>query len=61
MSPDPGRVEMGDRATNSLKVAGESFTIRGLAAGLLVGLVICFSNMYFGLQTGWYASYHHLI
>jgi uncharacterized oligopeptide transporter (OPT) family protein len=32
---------------------GKSFTIRGVAAGLAVGLVICFSNMYFGLQTGW--------
>ncbi|KAI3327575.1 OPT superfamily oligopeptide transporter [Xylariaceae sp. AK1471] len=32
---------------------GRHFTFRGVAAGLLVGLVICFSNMYFGLQTGW--------
>lgn len=32
---------------------GRHFTIRGVAVGLLVGLVICFSNMYFGLQTGW--------
>lgn len=32
---------------------GRHFTIRGVAAGLLVGLVIVFSNMYFGLQTGW--------
>lgn len=37
----------------ALEVEGRSFTLRGLAAGLLVGLVICFSNMYFGLQTGW--------
>lgn len=36
-----------------LEVEGRSFTVRGVAAGLLVGLVICFSNMYFGLQTGW--------
>lgn len=36
-----------------LEVEGRSFTLRGLAAGLLVGLIICFSNMYFGLQTGW--------
>lgn len=42
-------------ATNKpgLQVEGRSFTLRGVAAGLLVGLVICFSNMYFGLQTGW--------
>ncbi|KAI8630856.1 OPT superfamily oligopeptide transporter [Xylariaceae sp. FL1651] len=32
---------------------GRHFTIRGVVAGLLVGLVIVFSNMYFGLQTGW--------
>ncbi|KAI1471417.1 OPT superfamily oligopeptide transporter [Daldinia caldariorum] len=32
---------------------GRHFTLRGIAAGLLVGLIICFSNMYFGLQTGW--------
>ncbi|WIA18515.1 hypothetical protein OEZ85_009965 [Tetradesmus obliquus] len=33
--------------------AGEALTLRALAAGLLVGSVLCFSNMYFGLQTGW--------
>ncbi|KAI0479031.1 OPT superfamily oligopeptide transporter [Xylariaceae sp. FL0804] len=32
---------------------GRHFTARGVLAGLAVGLVICFSNMYFGLQTGW--------
>ncbi|KUI55318.1 hypothetical protein VP1G_02657 [Cytospora mali] len=40
-------------AKPGLDVEGRSFTVRGVAAGLLVGLVICFSNMYFGLQTGW--------
>ncbi|TVY81749.1 putative oligopeptide transporter [Lachnellula suecica] len=35
---------------------GQNFTLRGLAVGLGVGLVICFSNMYFGLQTGWVSS-----
>lgn len=40
-------------AKPGLDVEGRSFTLRGVAAGLLVGLVICFSNMYFGLQTGW--------
>lgn len=40
-------------AKPGLDVEGRSFTFRGIAAGLLVGLVICFSNMYFGLQTGW--------
>jgi uncharacterized oligopeptide transporter (OPT) family protein len=32
---------------------GQNFTIRGVAVGLGVGIIICFSNMYFGLQTGW--------
>ncbi|KAI7788726.1 oligopeptide transporter [Diaporthe eres] len=40
-------------AKPGLDVEGRSFTLRAIAAGLLVGLVICFSNMYFGLQTGW--------
>ncbi|KAM7200557.1 OPT oligopeptide transporter domain containing protein [Naviculisporaceae sp. PSN 640] len=37
-------------------IEGESFTARGVIVGLLVGLVICFSNMYFGLQTGWVST-----
>ena len=32
---------------------GQNFTIRGVLVGLAIGVVICFSNMYFGLQTGW--------
>jgi uncharacterized oligopeptide transporter (OPT) family protein len=35
---------------------GQNFTLRGILVGLGVGLVICFSNMYFGLQTGWVSS-----
>jgi uncharacterized oligopeptide transporter (OPT) family protein len=30
-----------------------NFTLRGLLAGLLIGVLICFCNTYFGLQTGW--------
>ncbi|KAI1878823.1 hypothetical protein JX265_003000 [Neoarthrinium moseri] len=60
MSPDRGgdAVEAppdhgdGPRAARLLP-EGRHFTFRGVAVGLLVGLVICFSNMYFGLQTGW--------
>lgn len=37
----------------SVVVPGRSFTARGVLVGLAVGTVICFSNMYFGLQTGW--------
>ncbi|RPB20613.1 OPT superfamily oligopeptide transporter [Terfezia boudieri ATCC MYA-4762] len=29
------------------------FTLRATVVGLLVGTLVCFSNMYFGLQTGW--------
>lgn len=35
---------------------GQNFTLRGISVGLGVGLIICFSNMYFGLQTGWVSS-----
>ncbi|KAF2706340.1 OPT superfamily oligopeptide transporter [Pleomassaria siparia CBS 279.74] len=31
----------------------QNFTVRGVLVGLVIGAVICFSNMYFGLQTGW--------
>lgn len=33
--------------------APQNFTWRSLILGLLIGVVICFSNTYFGLQTGW--------
>ena len=32
---------------------GQNFTVRGVFVGLVIGVIICFSNMYFGLQTGW--------
>ena len=35
---------------------GQNFTVRGILVGLGVGLIICFSNMYFGLQTGWVST-----
>ncbi|KAL8649626.1 MAG: hypothetical protein Q9210_004285 [Variospora velana] len=31
----------------------QNFTTRGVLVGLAIGVVICFSNTYFGLQTGW--------
>ncbi|CAK7267456.1 OPT super [Sporothrix epigloea] len=37
-------------------MAPRHFTARGLAAGLVVGLIICCSNMYFGLQTGFVST-----
>ena len=30
-----------------------NFTLRSVLVGLVIGVVICFSNTYFGLQTGW--------
>ena len=33
--------------------ADTNFTVRGVLVGLAIGIVICFSNTYFGLQTGW--------
>ncbi|KAL8780400.1 MAG: hypothetical protein Q9213_006485 [Squamulea squamosa] len=31
----------------------QNFTFRGTLVGLAIGVIICFSNTYFGLQTGW--------
>ncbi|TKA78395.1 hypothetical protein B0A49_02339 [Cryomyces minteri] len=31
----------------------QNFTVRSIIVGLLIGVVIAFSNTYFGLQTGW--------
>ncbi|KAK1761138.1 OPT oligopeptide transporter protein-domain-containing protein [Echria macrotheca] len=39
-----------------LIIKGQSFSWRGIFVGLAVGLVITFSNMYFGLQTGWVST-----
>ncbi|KAL3421054.1 OPT oligopeptide transporter [Phlyctema vagabunda] len=35
---------------------GQNFSLRGILVGLGVGLIMCFSNMYFGLQTGWVST-----
>lgn len=62
MSPDRGgdadapQREAGGPQAARLLPEGQHFTFRGVAVGLLVGLVICFSNMYFGLQTGWVST-----
>lgn len=34
-------------------VDATNFTFRGVTVGLVIGVIICFSNTYFGLQTGW--------
>jgi uncharacterized oligopeptide transporter (OPT) family protein len=33
--------------------AREQITLRSVLVGLFVGTLMCLSNMYFGLQTGW--------
>lgn len=40
-----------DAEEKTLRSSG--FTVRAVAVGLLVGTLLCFTNMYFGLQTGW--------
>src|SRR5213078_688923 len=34
-------------------VEGQRLTPRAVIVGLLIGTLACFSNSYFGLQTGW--------
>lgn len=46
----PGR--SGER-TWSASVRAHQFSLRAVLVGLLVGSLMCLSNMYFGLQTGW--------
>ncbi|KAF2749294.1 oligopeptide transporter-like protein [Sporormia fimetaria CBS 119925] len=62
--PSPLELQESQEATTDADVGGAStsapepqnFTVRGVLVGLLIGIVICFSNMYFGLQTGWVSS-----
>jgi OPT family oligopeptide transporter len=49
------RANNGRRST-ALHGNDRNFTIRGILVGLAVGLIICFSNTFFGLQTGWVSS-----
>lgn len=44
------------RRTTTPLIQGHSLTARGVLVGLAVGTIICFSNMYFGLQTGWVST-----
>jgi len=34
-------------------IQGQSLTLRATLVGLIIGTLACFSNSYFGLQTGW--------
>jgi OPT family oligopeptide transporter len=41
------------RGAQDSALDGTNFTLRGVVVGCLIGIIICFSNTYFGLQTGW--------
>ncbi|KAF2726024.1 OPT superfamily oligopeptide transporter [Polychaeton citri CBS 116435] len=47
LSDEPSRALLEERAKQP------QFTVRALICGLLIGVLIAFSNTYFGLQTGW--------
>eukprot|EP01029_Cantina_marsupialis_P020709 TRINITY_DN486_c1_g1_i3.p1 TRINITY_DN486_c1_g1~~TRINITY_DN486_c1_g1_i3.p1 ORF type:complete len:688 (-),score=172.88 TRINITY_DN486_c1_g1_i3:358-2421(-) len=36
-----------------MMVGEKQFTIKAIISGICIGALLCFSNMYFGLQTGW--------
>ncbi|KAG9674609.1 oligopeptide transporter-like protein, partial [Aureobasidium melanogenum] len=65
MAPDRGSVDDRDDMDGHSDAASilssraqqpQNFTLRSLLLGLAIGTVICFSNTYFGLQTGWVSS-----
>ncbi|CAD0043185.1 unnamed protein product [Aureobasidium pullulans] len=65
MAPDRGSIDNHDDMEGHLDAASvlssraqqpQNFTLRSLLLGLAIGTVICFSNTYFGLQTGWVSS-----
>ncbi|THD00489.1 hypothetical protein EYZ11_000053 [Aspergillus tanneri] len=45
-----------DTGLSSPTPVPQSFTLRSLLVGLLIGALITFSNTYFGLQTGWIST-----
>lgn len=56
---EPLKLSKSDHARYGTPCAPDSpldvtnFTFRGVAVGTAIGIIICFSNTYFGLQTGW--------
>ncbi|KAI0364309.1 OPT oligopeptide transporter [Pilatotrama ljubarskyi] len=40
-------------ADGTLEGGQTDFTLRAVLLGLLIGCLLCFTNLYFGLQTGW--------
>ena len=55
ISPDASLLQRDDAQKFLAEQAdqGQNFTVRGVLVGLVIGVIICFSNTYFGLQTGW--------
>lgn len=69
VSPPPSQPDSGVRAIdyartppaappftlgiNTTSTTNDDLTVRGLAVGLAVGTLICFTNTFFGLQSGW--------
>jgi len=55
-NPPSVSIKPGEEGAGLLGVAPHPhvhFTWRSVVAGVLIGGLMCFSNMYFGLQTGW--------
>lgn len=44
---------MSTMALSPTDLRTRGLTPRALAAGLAIGVLMCLTNMYFGLQTGW--------
>ncbi|RKP37988.1 OPT oligopeptide transporter protein-domain-containing protein [Dimargaris cristalligena] len=53
VAADPYSRYTSERAFLPIDNTGPHFTWRSVIVGLLIGCLLCFSNMYFGLQTGW--------
>ncbi|KAI0084123.1 oligopeptide transporter [Irpex rosettiformis] len=47
------RCKMGATPWDNVDGPQAEFTFRATAIGLLIGCLLCFTNLYFGLQTGW--------
>ena len=53
LSRDAQRYQQAENFFVERAYADTHFTVRGVVTGLVIGIIVCFSNTYFGLQTGW--------
>ncbi|PYH48358.1 OPT family oligopeptide transporter [Aspergillus saccharolyticus JOP 1030-1] len=53
---DDDEPRFGAASSSPSELFAQSFTIRSLLVGILIGALITFSNTYFGLQTGWIST-----